>query len=186
MRSGGDIHSLPLVGKGMQSDKGLEAGSGLRAAHWLCLACCVSYYMSRPQGLQSVWQIISGVWKTPKTKQMPLPCLNIHIRLRTKRPKATRVMRKYACISITPQAVSELHFNLGIIIGVHLMPGVFLAVCALNLNPGSPPCDANYVGSLCSSPAERKQKQGEKALMKSLPTDVISNLRPALFSVNHP
>lgn len=101
-----------------------------------------------------------------------------------KMPQARNVTGAYCCISITSEAALQVpqeneEFDptpLGHE-ATHLMPA-----CA-----GPEPwitfsrCKA---APLSCPPAERNRGSG--ALLESLSTDVIANLRPMLFSVNHP
>lgn len=87
-----------------------------------------------------------------------------------------------------PQLNAE--FNLSTGTGAHLTPGVLLT-CVSSCVPPEPWITSPWckLAPLCSSPAARKQtleKHREEALLKSLPSDVISDLRPVLFSANHP
>lgn len=119
MQSRGDVHGLPLVGKGTQSDKcwgkGWEAESTLRATHQLWsrehsvpAPPAVSYYKPRPGGLWSAWDrsyqeivkkkkchcFVSTFISTVTWKYMPW---------------ARTFMSAYNCISITPKAAFQHH-----------------------------------------------------------------------------
>ena len=159
-----------------------------------CPACCVSYYKPRPGGLKPAWDR-SYQEIVKKKKKLPLLFLNIHIHCdldatgkRVYERIQLHINNTKGCLP-APQENAE--FNLRIKYGgtPHARgPSHFVSSC-VQLEPWltSPWCK---LALLPSSPAERKQrllkKHREKALLKSLPTDVISDLRTMLFSANHP
>ena len=150
MQSGGDVYGASTAGQGnaerqrvggrVSSQSGPQSPE--QGTLCACLACCVSYYKPRPQGLQAARErsYQEFVKKTKKKITVAFPQYSYPLCLGKK--KEARSDKIYESnISITAKAPSQLHeriFNLSTDMGVHLMPGVLLTSChlALNLNPG--------------------------------------------------
>lgn len=165
------------------------------AENTVCLPRLLCFLLqTQARGVKaSLRQIIPGDCK--KKKKLPLLFLNIHIHCdldatgkRVYERIQLHINNTKGCLP-APQENAE--FNLRIKYGgtPHARgPSHFVSSC-VQLEPWltSPWCK---LALLPSSPAERKQrllkKHREKALLKSLPTDVISDLRTMLFSANHP